>query len=360
VRSANYLPLLKEVSRSFYITMRVLPRPMREPVSLAYLLARATDTLADAPGIPAEERLEMIQRLLGECGTRNAECGIPEDGMQSPRPSEIPHSAFRVPHLPHPGEARLLERIPRLVEWLDALEPADAADVRWVLGIIAGGQILDIRRFEIGAAPGEVRALGTAEELLDYTYRVAGCVGEFWTRLALRKLRNYAEGPEEELLRLGREFGQGLQLVNILRDFPGDIEKGRCYLPAEELRAAGVGDLRGLREKDAQAFPVWEEWWSRARHLLARAERYTLRLNSWRMRVACGMPAWLGMVTLRYAGAFAAASFHRGEDHLPQGVKVPRKLVKQMILQLLWASRSRQALAKDLGWPDPYEDERFS
>ncbi|MCI0869448.1 MAG: squalene/phytoene synthase family protein, partial [Chloroflexi bacterium] len=39
--------LLKGVSRSFYLTLRVLPGGIREPVGLAYLLARAADTIAD-------------------------------------------------------------------------------------------------------------------------------------------------------------------------------------------------------------------------------------------------------------------------------------------------------------------------
>ena len=42
--------ILKSVSRSFYLTIKFLPRPLREPVSLAYLLARATDTMADTAG----------------------------------------------------------------------------------------------------------------------------------------------------------------------------------------------------------------------------------------------------------------------------------------------------------------------
>ena len=46
--------LLKSVSRSFYLTLRVLPTGMRDPVGLAYLLARAADTIADTSLIPPE------------------------------------------------------------------------------------------------------------------------------------------------------------------------------------------------------------------------------------------------------------------------------------------------------------------
>src|SRR6186713_850283 len=55
--------LLKEVSRSFYLTMRILPSAIRSQISLAYLLARTTDTIADTEIIPVERRLEALERL---------------------------------------------------------------------------------------------------------------------------------------------------------------------------------------------------------------------------------------------------------------------------------------------------------
>ena len=53
--------ILKSVSRSFYLTIRFLPRPLREPIGLAYLLARATDTIADTAEIPAAVRLTNLK-----------------------------------------------------------------------------------------------------------------------------------------------------------------------------------------------------------------------------------------------------------------------------------------------------------
>src|SRR6266576_3062503 len=62
-------PLLKEVSRSFYLTLRVLPARIRPQISLAYLLARTTDTIADTNAASVEIRLEVLralrQRILG-------------------------------------------------------------------------------------------------------------------------------------------------------------------------------------------------------------------------------------------------------------------------------------------------------
>src|SRR5438309_11655795 len=55
--------LLKEVSRSFYLTLRVLPAKIRPQIELAYLLARTTDTIADTGLIALEKRLKALDLL---------------------------------------------------------------------------------------------------------------------------------------------------------------------------------------------------------------------------------------------------------------------------------------------------------
>lgn len=52
--------LLKSVSRAFYLSLRVLPAGLREPIGLAYLLARAADTVADTRLLPPDERLRHL------------------------------------------------------------------------------------------------------------------------------------------------------------------------------------------------------------------------------------------------------------------------------------------------------------
>src|ERR1700686_1008948 len=55
--------ILRSVSRSFYLSIRILPQRLREPVALAYLLARATDTVADTARIPWATRAQTLQML---------------------------------------------------------------------------------------------------------------------------------------------------------------------------------------------------------------------------------------------------------------------------------------------------------
>ena len=56
--------LLSAVSRSFYLSMRFLPREMRPGVAVGYLLARATDTVADTVDMDCRERLALL-RMMG-------------------------------------------------------------------------------------------------------------------------------------------------------------------------------------------------------------------------------------------------------------------------------------------------------
>ena len=55
--------LLKQVSRSFYLTLRVLPHSINEQLRLAYLLARAADTVADTQLVEVGRRREALLQI---------------------------------------------------------------------------------------------------------------------------------------------------------------------------------------------------------------------------------------------------------------------------------------------------------
>jgi farnesyl-diphosphate farnesyltransferase len=280
--------LLRDVSRSFHLTLRVLPGPIRRPIALGYLLARATDTIADTELVPVEDRLEALARV------RDRILGRSRVSL------ELGHLARAQEIGVSPAERILLERIEEGISVLEDLEGGDRERVRWVLEVIVGGQELDLRRFR-GATGGGVMALPDAAALEDYTYRVAGCVGEFWTRMCRVRLFPEVTLDEAALLRDGIRFGQGLQLVNILRDLPRDLAQGRCYLPADELAAVGLspGDLLDPGN-EARLWPVYERWLSRAGEHLEAGWGYTTRLprKEVRVRLACAWPVLLGILTL--------------------------------------------------------------
>ena len=94
-----------------------------------------------------------------------------------------------------------------------------------------------MRRFA-GASAQSLVALRTDEELDDYTYRVAGCVGEFWTKMCRAHLFPRAPLDDAFLLANGVRFGKGLQLVNILRDVAADLRHGPLLFAGGEAGGA--------------------------------------------------------------------------------------------------------------------------
>jgi farnesyl-diphosphate farnesyltransferase len=278
--------LLRDVSRSFYLTLRILPASIREPIGLAYLLARTTDTIADAGQALLEQRLEALQKLSERIEARSQEA---VDLSALARQQKIP------------AERVLLENCEESLALLHQLSASDRQLVRDVLLTIVSGQQLDLRRFA-GASEKRVIALRTDAELDDYTYRVAGCVGEFWTKMCRAHLFPRASLDEVALLANGIRFGKGLQLVNVLRDLPADLRRGRCYLPAEALAKERLepGSLLDPGNEQ-QSRPVYNRWIDQAEAHLTAGWRYTNTLprRCVRLRLACAWPLLIGQETVK-------------------------------------------------------------
>jgi farnesyl-diphosphate farnesyltransferase len=289
------MALLRGVSRSFFLSIRLLPGSLRRPVALGYLLARASDTIADAPGLAPETRLRALYDF------RRAvlnEGRAPSVGTASGA---------------SPDEQLLLDALPDCLEWLARSDPADRGDIRVVLGHIAQGQTLDVERFGHASAE-KPKALSNAAELDEYTYLVAGCVGEFWTKLGFRHVPGFASLPQDTMLDLGRSYGKALQVINVLRDTDKDLAIGRRYLPEGESR---------------------EAWLARAQAGLEAGMRYSGALRHARVRVASALPALIGARTLALLRAQGP------------GAKMPRAEVRALLLRTVFALGSNAALQRE-------------
>ncbi|WP_367872940.1 phytoene/squalene synthase family protein [Luteolibacter sp. Populi] len=298
--------VLKSVSRSFYLSLRALPQPMRPATGTGYLLARASDTIADTPGIPVDDRLELLDAF----GARIA-------GKDSLWRRDKLKNFIALQD--NDAERVLLERLDEAFDQLTALDALQADAVRDVVTTIIGGQRLDLVRFD-DAKKSLPKALRTEDELEDYCYRVAGCVGGFWTRIGFLTLgERFSDSLPEDLDALGVRYGMGLQLVNILRDLPEDLANGRCYLP-----------LADPRDPEALA-AARRDWLAHASVWLESGRRYASRLKLRRLRAASVLPALIGEDTI----ALLAAA-----EPLPsQKLKVTRAAVKRSLWKALWWPR---------------------
>jgi farnesyl-diphosphate farnesyltransferase len=228
-----------------------------------------------------------------------------------------------------PAEKLLLEKVEAGLALLPTLSQRDLNLVREVLTTITSGQELDLRRFA-NAAAGKIVALETAAELNDYTYRVAGCVGEFWTKICRAHLFPHARLDETQLVADGIRFGKGLQLVNILRDLPADLKNGRCYLPSERLSEARLCPETLLSSANERKFlSLYHGYLDKAEAHLAAGWQYTntLPFLQFRVRLACAWPILIGMKTIQKLRAAEVID-------LQQRVKVSRGEVRG----ILWRS----------------------
>jgi farnesyl-diphosphate farnesyltransferase len=307
--------LLQATSRSFYLTLRVLPARVRPQIGLAYLLARTTDTIADTEILPVAQRLEALQKLRERIlGQNSTPLNFGELARQQ-------GSA---------AEKKLLEKIEDSLAVLQHFSAAEKKLIRSVLTTITSGQELDLRRFANTSAE-KIIALETAAELDDYTYRVAGCVGEFWTNICRAHLFPHARLDEKQFIADGIRFGKGLQLVNILRDLPADLKSGRCYLPTQRLDEAKLLPETLLSPANEQKFlPLFHEYLDKAESHLAAGWRYTntLPFGQFRVRLACAWPVLLGVKTIEKLRA-------TGVVELQQHVKVSRSEVRSIIFYSL-------------------------
>jgi farnesyl-diphosphate farnesyltransferase len=260
--------LLKRVSRSFYLSLRFLPSAVRGDLSLAYLLARLTDSIADSASAAVPERLEALERFLPELNAT-----VPSEAYQA----LLGRFSDQMAHL---GEKELLGRFADLWGIWQMVPPGPKSRAAWVLGTIVSGQMLDLKRFGSVPAPTYVES---ADQLWDYTYRVAGCVGEYWTDTLYAQIPGVCDQEQSHMRELGRRLGHGLQLTNILRDLHTDLALGRGYLPE-----AAQGNLAAAREI----------WLANARQCLRDASGYGPQLRGWSLRFTAELPRRLAEKTL--------------------------------------------------------------
>ncbi len=321
---------LRDVSRSFYLSIRVLPGGLQEPVGLAYLLARAADTIADTALLRPDDRLRLLLLFRTQI-----------EGSPSPEMlAEIESALGGAGDDRADAHRRLLGSLAQAFALLDELPPADAERVRRVVVTLTRGMEMDLTTFPPEDS-GDLAGLNSVEDLDRYTYLVAGCVGEFWTNIAAAHTPALRKWDRARISDLGVRFGKALQMVNILRDVPRDLRVGRCYIPSDMLARGGLTP-EGLLERgnsDA-ARPVMAACVEIALGHIAAAEEYVLAVprRCLRLRLAALWPLLLAIATL--------IELRRSEAWLdPHRVsKVRRRRVYAMMVLSLLVGRSNTAV----------------
>ena len=257
--------LLEKTSRTFALSIPVLPEPTRREVMLAYLLFRIADTFEDAAHWPAALRIEA----LGEF----------HDLLRDYSPEKTKRLSSKWTNAgvsPHAGYRQLISETPFVLDAFFRLDADAVASVRDHVSRSAEGMAKFVAR-----SNGDVLVLDDMVDLRAYCYSVAGIVGEMLSELFLLKRPNLLE-IAPYLRERASTFGEALQLVNILKDSATDESEGRNFLPRKISR---------------------EEVFGLARSDLVVAAEYTLALQKAGAPRGivefCALPAELAWATLR-------------------------------------------------------------
>jgi len=217
--------ILPGVSRTFALTIPVLPERLAQVVANAYLLCRLADTIEDDIGLDNDQKSEFHQRFVqvvrgeGDADSFSAELVplLSSRALEDER--DLVASTATVIRVTSSFSAQEREALTRCVE------------------IMCRGMPEFQRRKSLAG-------LKDTDELADYCYFVAGVVGEMLTELFCVHCPEL-QSRRDEMMRLALSFGQGLQLTNILKDIWDDRQADTCWLPRSVFRDADF-DLERL------------------------------------------------------------------------------------------------------------------
>lgn len=298
--------ILPHVSRTFALTIPLLDEPLRSEVGVSYLLCRIADTIEDRADLDPQLRTRLFDGYLATLRAP-AEAATLEDFLAAwPVFADEHHQTL----VEHTGDV-----LGCYAEFPPATREAVIACVE---EMVSG-----MRRYPGPGQAVPAEACGDLPELETYCHFVAGTVGVLLTRLFAAHLP--VDWLTRERVEDGRRFGLGLQLTNVLKDYPGDRRRGVSYLPTAWFTGTEPPTL------DADAL---REVVGRALDHLDAGGRYVLSIPSGRpdMRLFCLWAGHLALATLELV-----ARVDRGHG----GLKVTREQVFGVL------EEARNAVADD-------------
>ena len=318
--------LLPRVSRTFALSIAMLPPSLRDAIGDAYLLCRIVDSVEDDPRLSLEERTRLFETFDAVLG----DDAMDEKTFESAaRAESVGETAAERELCAHAGSVfrafRSLDRAQR-----DAIRPK-------VLEMSRG-----MREYSTRAhAEGRLR-IRDVPDLERYCYFVAGTVGGLLTELFALETPNVSAETLEKLRDLAVPFGIGLQLVNIVKDVAEDSKRGVCFLP-ESFAAREQITLDQLLDPNSreEAMRVVARTCELAEEKLRAAQAYTLLWpeRAQPVRLFCAVPLALALASLEEVKNGRSALV---QDETP---KVGRAVVFAIVREAVAAAGSNRELA---------------
>lgn len=312
--------ILPGVSRTFALTIPVLPGRLAEVVANAYLLCRLADTIEDDVGLDNEQKSEFHRRFVsvvegsGEAESFAMDLAPLLSARVLPEELDLVTNAAKVIRVTHGLSAKEQEALTRCVRVMCAGMP----------------------EFQRNRT---LRGLEDLEEMAAYCYVVAGVVGEMLTELFCVHCPQLRD-KREQLMALAVSFGQGLQMTNILKDIWDDRQAATCWLP-RSVFGDGDFELERLDEvHDTDAFRIgMQQLIAVAHHHLRNALEYTCYIPTREVGIRRFCLWALGLAVLTLRKIHANPTFTSGDQ-----VKVSRRTVRATVVTTNLMLRSNRGL----------------
>jgi 4,4'-diapophytoene synthase len=220
--------ILPGVSRTFALTIPVLPAELADVVTNAYLLCRLADTIEDDVGLSSAEKSDFHARFVAVVEGRE-----PADEFGRDLLPKLSESILA-------DERDLVANVDKVIRVTQRFDERQRAALTRCVKIMCSG----MPEFQRNKSLSGLEDLGQMDA---YCYFVAGVVGEMLTELFCLHCPELNRN-KEKLMRLAVSFGQGLQMTNILKDIWDDRRSDTCWLPRSFFND-GDFELRDLEEQ---------------------------------------------------------------------------------------------------------------
>ncbi len=239
----NIDTLLKQNSRSLYLSAKIMPSNIRKTFYCGYLMCRIADTVSDTTLIPSDKRIKLIKNFHEML-----------EKQEKQLLSNFKEAAGEASGDICPSEKILLDNIDICIKEFNTLSSAHRKLVLDVVHYVCLGMELDLSYFPEENS-GLLKAVTTEGKTEEYCNFMGGEPGVFWAKLLLN-------GKEDtEFVENARKIGKALQITNILRDISTDVKLGRSYLPLTDLSKHDLMPQDLLDKKNHRKLrPVIYKW----------------------------------------------------------------------------------------------------
>jgi len=302
------LDTLPRVSRTFAPTIRMLPKGLNVPVTVAYLLCRIADTVEDSDALSVEEKKNILT-LFAHIFVK------PQASAQT----EFMHQTKVLPN--NTADDELVHNLPIVLDVFRSFSEGMQMRIgKWVVEMSMG-----MRKYAQSSKKRRFTFLATMKELDEYTYYVAGTVGYLLTELFSFYSKKITPTLNGRMEQLAESFGKGLQMVNIIRDMTTDLKRGQSYIPDELLTKYQL--TRGTifeKENAERAERMFNELIQNAVKHLDKALDYILLIpkEETRIRLFCMLPLFWAMRTLQKIQENTLALLESDK------IKIPRRIIR--------------------------------